>query len=292
MNPDGSRGSCTACHPRHSFDIAIARSPYTCGQCHLDPDVPAYNVYKESKHGNIWFVHHSHFNMKAPAWKPGADFTAPTCATCHMSQLVDPNTGKVVVTRTHNVDSRLWVRIFGLIYAHPMPVTGKHFELQVEALPKATAEALAKQGLTIAKALVGVKLPLPISLAPDVSTGKFVYATLPDGKPGLISPEEQAKRKATMAKICMFCHNKHYVEEKFRLLEGAIKETNLATLKATVLLLKAWQEGLAHVDLKNPSSLFDEYFERLWIENWLFYGNSIRYGVAMNGQDWTTFKRG
>jgi hypothetical protein len=297
VNPDGSRGSCTACHPRHSFDIALARSPYTCGQCHLDPDVPAYNVWKESKHGNIWFVHHGQYNMKAPAWKPGVDFTAPTCATCHMSQLVDPNTMKVVVPRTHNVDSRLWVRIFGLIYAHPMPIRGDHFNLVVDAMPASTAKALAKEGLTIAKALVGKKLPLPISLAPDVTTGKFIYAKYKDPKtgqllPGLISPEEQAKRKALMAKVCMFCHNKQYVDTKFKELDEQVKETNLATLKATVLLLKAWQTGLAHVDLNKPSTLFDEYFERLWVESWLFYSNSIRYGTAMNGQDWTTFKRG
>lgn len=29
LNPDGSRGACTACHPRHSFSIDIARKPYT-----------------------------------------------------------------------------------------------------------------------------------------------------------------------------------------------------------------------------------------------------------------------
>ncbi len=293
VNPDGSRGACTACHPRHSFDIAIARSPYTCGQCHLDPDVPAFNVWKESKHGNIWFMHHAHYNMKAVPWKPGADFTAPTCATCHMSLLVNPVTGEVIAQRTHNVDTRLWVRIFGLIYAHPMPVTGKHFELQVEALPKSTADWLAnKFGLTIAKALVGVKLPLPISLAPDIKTGKWVYAKLPNGQPGLISEAEMQKRKEQMVKICMACHNKEYAEEKIRMLDKEVMETNLATLKATALLLQAWQDGLAHVDLKNPRSLFDEYIEKLWVESWLFYSNSIRYGTAMNGQDWTTFKRG
>ena len=37
INPDGSFGACTACHPRHSFSIEIARKPYTCGQCHLEP---------------------------------------------------------------------------------------------------------------------------------------------------------------------------------------------------------------------------------------------------------------
>ena len=36
--------------------IEVARKPYTCGQCTIsDPDVPAFEVYKESKHGNIFF---------------------------------------------------------------------------------------------------------------------------------------------------------------------------------------------------------------------------------------------
>jgi hydroxylamine dehydrogenase len=52
-NPDGSLGACTACHPRHGFSIEVARKPYTCSQCHIEPDVPAWNVYEQSKHGNI-----------------------------------------------------------------------------------------------------------------------------------------------------------------------------------------------------------------------------------------------
>ncbi len=54
VNPDGSSGACTACHPRHGFLIEVARKPYTCGQCHEEPDVPALDVYEESKHGDIY----------------------------------------------------------------------------------------------------------------------------------------------------------------------------------------------------------------------------------------------
>ena len=31
INPDGSEGSCTACHARHEFSAAQARTPDTCG---------------------------------------------------------------------------------------------------------------------------------------------------------------------------------------------------------------------------------------------------------------------
>ena len=62
INPDGSLGACTSCHPRHSFSIEVARKPYTCSQCHLEPYVPAFEVYKESKHGNI-FLSKQHLKM-------------------------------------------------------------------------------------------------------------------------------------------------------------------------------------------------------------------------------------
>ncbi|MBA4395676.1 MAG: hydroxylamine oxidase, partial [Desulfobacca sp.] len=54
VNPDGSLGSCAACHTRHAFTVEMARKPYTCSQCHKGPDVPAYKVYSVSKHGNIF----------------------------------------------------------------------------------------------------------------------------------------------------------------------------------------------------------------------------------------------
>ena len=54
INPDGSEGSCTACHTRHNFSAAQARTPDTCGKCHMGPDHPQIEIYKESKHGAIY----------------------------------------------------------------------------------------------------------------------------------------------------------------------------------------------------------------------------------------------
>ena len=48
INPDGSAGSCSACHTRHSFSKAQAREPQTCGKCHLGPDHPQMEIYQES----------------------------------------------------------------------------------------------------------------------------------------------------------------------------------------------------------------------------------------------------
>ena len=35
----------------HEFSAAQARTPDTCGKCHLGPDHPQMEIYNESKHG-------------------------------------------------------------------------------------------------------------------------------------------------------------------------------------------------------------------------------------------------
>ncbi len=86
INPDGSKGSCTACHTRHHFDGAQARRPEACGKCHLGPDHPQREIYEESKHGNTYRAHLSRMNIESDRWVVGVDYyAAPTCATCHMS---------------------------------------------------------------------------------------------------------------------------------------------------------------------------------------------------------------
>jgi len=45
INPDGSKGSCGACHSRHAFSPTLARQPENCGKCHRGPDHPQYKVY-------------------------------------------------------------------------------------------------------------------------------------------------------------------------------------------------------------------------------------------------------
>ncbi len=105
-NLDGSFGSCSSCHTRHKFSIAEARKPEACGQCHLGPDHPQIEIYKESKHGAIYDAEGYSWNWDAApgAWTPGVDFRAPTCATCHMSGAA---TAKTKAPTTHDVSERL-----------------------------------------------------------------------------------------------------------------------------------------------------------------------------------------
>ena len=101
LNPDGSKGSCNACHTRHAFSIAQARQPEACSKCHLGPDHPQKEVYEESKHGNAYYTNIDDMNLDSDSWVVGVDYSAaPTCATCHMSATPTMKT-------THDVGRRL-----------------------------------------------------------------------------------------------------------------------------------------------------------------------------------------
>ena len=101
VNPDGTRGTCSACHSRHVFSKAMARQPEVCGKCHLGPDHPQAEIYEESKHGIAYRTRKGEMKLDADKWIVGRDYTAaPTCATCHMSA-----TASLPVT--HDVGARL-----------------------------------------------------------------------------------------------------------------------------------------------------------------------------------------
>ncbi len=102
VNMDASLGSCTSCHTRHWFSAAEARKAEACGQCHLGPDHPQMEIYKESKHGAIYdsFGHDWRWDGAPGTWTAGVDYRSPTCAACHMS-------GSGPVLTTHDVTERL-----------------------------------------------------------------------------------------------------------------------------------------------------------------------------------------
>ena len=255
LNPDGSFGACSSCHMRHQFSIEVARKPYTCGQCHKGPDVPAYKVYSVSMHGNIQKSVDKDWDYKAVPWTIGKDFNAPTCATCHASEIIDEN-GEMLAKRTHRFNDRLPWRIFGLPYAHPHPIEAD------------TSNIVNKDGLHLPTELTGE----PVS--------KF-----------LISQVEMDKRQAAMERVCSGCHSEQWTKGHFARLEKSIETTNHSTLQATKILSQAWQEGLAEgiPQGKNP---MNEAIEIKWVEQWLFFGNSTRFATAMGGTDYGVFADG
>ncbi len=252
FNPDGSKGSCSSCHSRHEFSIVMARKPYTCSQCHKGPDVPAYKAYEVSKHSNMFSSLWSDWNFKEVPWTVGKDFTAPTCAVCHVSLVVD-DSGQVVSKRTHQMNDRLPWRILGLIYAHPHPKSPD------------TSIIRNKQGQ-----------PLPVSLDGELAS-EF-----------LISPEEQQKRTETLHKVCLSCHSKDWVDGQWSRVENTLETSNQMTKTATEIISKAWEEDIADPKV----SLFDEFLEKQWVQQWLFYANSTRFASAMMGADYGVFANG
>lgn len=214
VNPDGSTGACTACHTRHAFSISMARKPYTCGQCHLEPDIPAYNVYQESKHGNIFFSKQQDYNLENVPWAVGKDFRSPTCATCHNSLLTSPD-GTVIAKRNHDFGARPWVRLFGLIYSHVQPKDGRTYLIK------------NKDGL-----------PLPTTF-----TGEPAFTFL-------IDAGEQEKRFAEMKRICQSCHASGVVTGHFAKFDNSVREADAMVKTTTLLLVDAWNAKLA--DKTNP----------------------------------------
>jgi hypothetical protein len=256
VNLDGSLGACSACHTRHHFSIEMARKPYTCKECHTGPDVPAFKVYAASKHGNIFSAMNSSWNFTQVPWTIGTDFSAPTCAVCHISLVVNPD-DVVISQRTHQMNDRLEWRIFGLIYAHPQPKEPD------------TSKIRNKAGLSL----------------PTDFDGGFA-------RDYLISPEEQKRRRQSMQNTCLNCHNTYWVRNYFERLDNTIRTSNATVLTATGLLRRAWKKGYAQGP-EQKGSPFDEFIERRWSDAWLFYANNVRFASAMaGGGDYGVFADG
>lgn len=186
INPDGSSGSCSACHARHAFSVAQARQPEACGKCHLGPDHPQMEVWEESKHGILYRANRESMNLEGDAWRAGKDyFSGPTCSSCHMSAA-----GRQAVT--HDVGERIsWtlrppvsVRLNMVVYE----------DLSKEDIPGDDPEMPA------AGAMHG---------------GKKVAATL-----------GWAERRSRMQEVCRQCHGKTFVEGAYDQYEGVVELYN------------------------------------------------------------------
>src|SRR5262245_1502006 len=105
-NADGTIGTCTACHTRHTSSVAIARLPTTCGQCHMGPDHSQLEIFNESKHGLMFAAQKELLKLDTdPKHLSTREMFIPTCATCHMSGLNGLNL-------THDTTERLSYWLF------------------------------------------------------------------------------------------------------------------------------------------------------------------------------------
>lgn len=256
LNPDGSQGSCSSCHPRHQFSIEMARKPYTCSQCHKGPDVPAYKIYEVSKHGNLYSSMNKEWDLDAVPWTAGKDFTGPTCATCHVSMVVDTE-GKVISQRTHQMSDRIPTRILGLIYSHPHPVSPN------------TSIIRNKDGLQL----------------PTTLDGKLASEFL-------ISAEEQKLRTKNMQATCRTCHSHGWVSGHWEKFENTLKTSDALTLTATNIMSKAWDEKLAGKENLFDEAIEKQWTEQwLFFANSTRLASAMGgtdYGVFDNGRHFMT----
>jgi hypothetical protein len=151
-NGDGTIGTCTACHTRHTASVEVARLPTTCGQCHMGPDHSQLEIYGESKHGVLFHAQRRLLNLAVePKKLTTRDMFVPTCSTCHMSGL----NGMSV---THDPSDRLSYNLFAEVTdkrpnharaqaamqdlcrnCHTQPVIDRTYE-QAERIVEATNE--------------------------------------------------------------------------------------------------------------------------------------------------------
>jgi len=247
INPDGSAGSCSACHGRHEFSVRQARQPEACGKCHLGPDHPQIEVWNESKHGIMYHANRERMNLDAEWWRAGMEyFSGPTCASCHMGA-----GGEQKIT--HDVGERIsWTL---------RPIVSTKLNMIVY-------EDDSKEDVN------GESPELPAPGATRTAPGgkaKKVKAVLP-----------WTERRARMQEICSQCHQKYFVEGAYKQIDGVVELYNDKFAKPA----KAIMDELKKAGKITPAD-FDDPIEWTFWELWHHEGRRARHGAAMQGPDYT-----
>ncbi len=269
VDPDGSLGTCTACHTRHSFSIEEVRKPYTCGQCHIGYDHPHIEIYEESKHGNIYDAEGESWNWSALPWRVGVDFRAPTCATCHMSTIADPE-GNIVVKGSHDLRSRIvWDQMH--FFSFPKP---KWADFTQNAIIKG-GNQLTGAGLVTSGVLPeGYKVQ--VDKAPKA--GEIAFPRVVEVK----YTGELKQKRENMKAVCQLCHSSQWVDHYFATYDQVLVDYNITAHYAFSLLQKAYELGI-----HDPKNKIDEYMEIMWYYIWHHEGRRWRNGASMMGPDFT-----
>ncbi len=246
LNPDGSKGACTACHARHSFSKAQARQPEACGKCHLGPDHPQLEVYNESKHGIIFRAKVDEMNLKSEKWVAGIDYSAaPTCATCHMSAAPDE-------PKTHDVGERLSWNLRAKISSK------KH----MVRLDDGVHEYDVVDGQPLPK--VGEK--------PEDAKANGGTVT------EVLTWED---RRGKMLNVCKACHSPSYAVGHYKNLDEFVALYNNKFAKPISAIM-----GELATNGQTTKTAFDDKIEWIWWEIWHHEGRRARTGAAMGGPDY------
>jgi hydroxylamine dehydrogenase len=267
LNPDGTQGSCNACHGRHSFRSSTARQPENCGKCHLGPDHPQMEAYRESKHGIAYYtsVRERGMNamniLKSGKWVLGKDYySAPTCATCHMGSTLKSDGS--VTANTHNVGDRIsWnlrspisTKMNRVIFAN-----GDQADMHGDIAPQVGQERKYDK---------------------YVINGGEWEKTQANGE--VIEVKNWEMRREDMKIVCQQCHGVQVVDNFYTQYDELVLTYNNKFAKPAKLLFeRAKMEGLV------SDTLFDSKLGWYWWELWHHEGRRARVGASKMAPDYT-----
>ncbi|TBR19620.1 cytochrome C552 [bacterium] len=263
LNPDGSKGSCNACHSRHSFEAKLARNPENCGKCHMGPDHPQIEIYKESKHGIAFEANRDRMGLDKDEWVLGKDYSAaPTCASCHISSYMGPD-GKVV-GNTHDVGERISWTLRPVVSAKLNLVVFKDGFKEdypdTRAVPKAgdsleTSEKVVEGGVLVSKKVTRV--------VDRVVTWD--------------------KRRGDMQAVCANCHGKQFVGNFYEQFDSLVTLYNEKFAKPA----KGIMDELVKDGVLSAKAPFEHKVQWEFWELWHHEGRRARHGASMMGPDYT-----
>ena len=270
INHDGTRGSCNACHSKHTFASSMARQPDNCGKCHLGPDHPQKEIYEESKHG-IAFNTAPKGNVqggmnihKQGKWVLGKDYSAaPTCSTCHMGAYRSSNGS--VVQGTHNVGDRIsWT-------LRP-PVSKK--------LNRVTFEDGSVQDITTAHGAETPRIGDKAMFKDYIREGDKLKKVMKEKK--IASVLTWKERRDNMMAVCKNCHSTSQTENFYKQYDILVDTYNRKfAIPGIEIMKEVKKDGIIQ------NSGFNTKLGYIWFEIWHHEGRRARMGAAMQAPDYT-----
>jgi hypothetical protein len=264
LNPDGTKGSCNACHPRHAFEAKLARSPENCGKCHMGPDHPQIEIYNESKHGIAFYANRDNMALDNEGeWVLGKHYSAaPTCASCHISSYMTPQ--GPIVANTHDVGERISWTLRPVISSKLNLVTFangyKEDYPETRPVPK-----------------IGDTVDAPEKV---VENEKLVSKTVPRRVAGITTWQE---RRARMKGVCLNCHSDSHVDNFYQQFDGLVALYNEKFAQpAQGMMNELTKDGAI-----KKEAPFEHEVQWVFWELWHHEGRRARHGASMMGPDYT-----
>lgn len=263
LNPDGSKGSCHACHSRHGFQAKLSRSPENCGKCHMGPDHPQIEIYNESKHGTAFYVNRNRMALDEREWVLGRDYSAaPTCSTCHISSYMTSD--GIFVANSHDVGERIsWTL---------RPVVSTKLNLVVY-------RDGYKEDYPDTRPLPGVGETVN-TIEKVVENETLVSRTVRRIVSKVVTWQ---KRREKMTGACLNCHSQSFVDNFYRQFDDLVVLYNEKFAKpAQQLMNELIEDGIL-----NPDAPFEHEVQWIYWELWHHEGRRARHGASMMGPDYT-----